>query len=137
MTAKSHSELRDWYLSYLGTCQRYEFQKLGTYVQPNFILQGKQIGLDGFIDNLNSAVKGWPKLRWEPRKIAIDIEQGPMICVWFDMYYERDSKEVHFQEIAFYRMRDGKMAESEVMFWGPKPEGGPEQSSSSFDRARD
>lgn len=92
MTTKSHSELREWYLSYLGTYQRYKFQKLGIYVQSDFILQGEQIGLDGFIDNLNGAVKGRPKLRWEPRKIAIDVEQGPIIGVWFDMCYEKTAK---------------------------------------------
>lgn len=141
---ETHAQIKSWYKEYLAVCQRYDFDSdaLGQYVRDDFSLQGEQIGLDGFRRNLRNALKAWPDLEWHPVKTAIDMEQGPMICVWFDMYYNQRGERRHFQEVAFYKMKDGKMAEVEVMvsclcelygehilifdlqFWGGIPEGG-------------
>ncbi|KAK4624537.1 hypothetical protein CLAFUW4_06219 [Fulvia fulva] len=125
-TQQTYDGLRAWYFEYLATIQAYNFDALGKFFNDDFVMQGQKIGRVGFQNTLKTQIQSWPQLRWMPRRIAIDMEQGPMICGWFDMSHDgKNGEMVHFQEVAFYTMRDGKMADVVVMFPGPVPEGDP------------
>lgn len=113
-------ELESFYRRYNAACNDHAFDRLGEFVAPDVVVDGRPRGLAGYVDGLREVVRAFPDYRWEIRRLLIDgdwiaahfldtgTHRGPALGV------AASGRPVRTQEFAFYRIEAGTIAE----VWG-------------------
>ena len=103
-------DLINFYAEYNATCNAHDFIGLDAFVAEDVVVNGAPIGLAAYVAGLRAVVEAFPDHRWELRHLLAD---GDVIAAHFD-----DSgtdpgtgRVVHTDELAFYRIADGRIAE--------------------------
>lgn len=103
--------VEDFYRAYIARCNAHEFASLGEFVADEVIVNDVPVGLDGYIAGLASVVQAFPDFHWELRHLLVD---APWISAHFADTGSHAGRVLRVQELALYRIADGRIAE----VWG-------------------
>ena len=111
------TSLRDVYLRYLACCNDRRFSELSSFVHDPIQFCGKTTPLADYARTIASNIEAVPDFRWEIQdlvtdgsSVAVRLENsGTPQANWLGI--APTGQPVRFQELAFYRFRDGKIAE--------------------------
>lgn len=106
--------VESFYRRYLDRCNAHEFASLGEFVTDDVLVNDERVGLDGYIAGLEAVGQAVPDFRWELRHLLVDVP-------WIAAHLADTSaigRTIHIQELAVYRLADGKIAE----VWGDLPD---------------
>jgi predicted ester cyclase len=112
-----HADPIAFYLDYIETLNARDRARLGVFVSPEVIHNGRRIGVDGYRAMIEQDYRDIPDLRFEIDRV---VAQGNHIAarLRFDctpvgvfLGVPVNGRRVLFHEHAFYRLDDGKIAE--------------------------
>lgn len=111
--------LADLYHRYIERCNEHRFDSIGEFVADDVTGTGSTTGLAGYIAGQYSLIDAFPDYHWEIERIIVEDPWlavrlhgsgthtgGPFLGV------PATGRQVRTQEMAFYRIADGKIAES-------------------------
>lgn len=111
--------LADLYRRYIERCNEHRFSTIGEFVADDIVGTGSTTGLTGYIAGLYSLVDAFPDYHWEIEQLVVEDPWlavrlygsgthtgGPFLGV------PATGRRVRTPELAFYRIADGKIAES-------------------------
>ncbi len=100
--------LEAFYRRYNAACNAHEFDRLGEFVAADVCVNGERQGLAGYVAGLRAVVARFPDYRWDLRHLLID---GDWLAAHFVDTGTHDGRAVSTQELALYRIEDGRIAE--------------------------
>ena len=106
-----------FYRRYIDRCNAHAFGGLGEFVADDVRVNDAPVGLAGYIAGLETMVRAVPDFRWELRHVLVDAS---WIAAHFADTGTLGGRAVRVQELALYRLADGRIAE----VWGDLPEVG-------------
>jgi steroid delta-isomerase-like uncharacterized protein len=110
-------ELAAFYRRYNACCNAHRFDDLAEFVARDVVVNGTDRGLDAYADGLRAVIRAFGDYRWELRHLVVD---EPWIAAHFTdtgthggsfLGVPATGRSVSTQEFAFYRVRDGRIAE--------------------------
>jgi predicted ester cyclase len=109
-----------FYRAYLSRCNKHRFDELVEFVAGDVVVDGEPRGLAGYAAALRAVVDGFPDYHWDLRQLLVDGDR--LAAHLHDTGTHRGEylgvpgtgRRVTAEEYAFYRLRDGRIAE----VWG-------------------
>ena len=110
-------DLRDIYTRYLACCNERRFSKLSEFVGDPIRFGGKLTPLADYAKTIASNIEAVPDFHWKVQDLVTDgsvvavrlEDSGTPQANWLEI--PPNGRAITFQEFAFYRFQDGKIAE--------------------------
>ena len=111
------ADLRGVYRRYLACCNERRFSELADFVHDPLRFGGKTTPLADYARTITSNVEAVPDFHWKIQDLVTDgssvavrlEDSGTPQANWLGI--APTGRSMRFQELAFYRFRDGKIAE--------------------------
>lgn len=109
-----------FYRAYLARCNEHRFDELADFVAADVVVDGEPRGLAGYAAALRAVGDGFPDYHWELRQLLVDGDRLAAHLHDTGTHHGEylgvpgTGRPVTTEEYAFYRLRDGRIAE----VWG-------------------
>ena len=111
------ADFRDIYTRYLACCNERRFSEFAEFVHDPIRFGGEMTPLAAYAGIIASNIEAVPNFHWEVQDLVTDgssvavrlEDSGTPQANWLGIAPSRRS--MRFQEFAFYRFQDGKIAE--------------------------
>ena len=110
-------DLQDLYRRYLACCNEHRFAHIAEYVHDEIRFNGQPTSLADYVASITSNIEAVPDYHWTiediattPDLIAVRLtDTGTPAKEWLGV--GPTGRSIRIAEFAFYRVRDGKIAE--------------------------